>query len=267
MSCNRYVRWMDGLLLGERLGGRASELFEHLRGCDRCAARYDRVMSVARALRPPSDEPSGEELATIGDSIAARTPRPRRRATLFQALAGAGMLVAAATAAVVLMVPAPLPSDEEVQPRGRAATFDADLRAYCLRQQGDTVSVVAVSDAVHGDLRCAVTDAVQFAYRLRSPATAFLAIVGTDEDGRLHPYQPRPPGDRAQAVFATDREQVLAGSVRLGVNHRPGKVRIVALFSASPLTLQQVEAALARASDGEPSQPLRLLSLQLEVTR
>lgn len=265
MSCRRYVKWMDRLAENGEPRGDSREVYAHLATCPSCARYYNRVVLVLRQLQPVPGEVSPAELAFIGDAVVSglRTRQPR----------GWGLrtfvaLVATASVAglTLFVLPATRPGPGEVQSRGEAGAVDADLRAYCLRQQGDDVMVVSVSDPLTGRLSCGLADAVQFAYRLRAPDAAWLYIVGLDQDGRLLEYQPRPPAQTSLPIARHDGEQVLSGSVRLGVNHHAGTVRVIGLVSSEPLTQERVRSALSPGASPSALPAAQRLTLSLELS-
>jgi hypothetical protein len=62
-------------------------------------------------------------------------------------------------------------------------------------------------------------------------------------------------------------DQQIGAAVKLGINHDPGKVRVYALFSDAPVTMQEVQAAADRLREQgrKPSQIDALPLLRTDV--
>jgi len=94
-----------------------------------------------------------------------------------------------------------------------------------------------------GEGRVSLSDFVQFGVRgLRAPA--FLTVAGIDDYGEPHIYFPR-PGSPPRPIAAGPSGPV-GSSINLARGHRPGPLRVYALFSSEPLPESKVRAAVAR---------------------
>jgi hypothetical protein len=77
-----------------------------------------------------------------------------------------------------------------------------------------------------------------------------VTIVGVDADGGVHRYVPR-AGGAALSVQPADGPTVVGPSIDLGQGHRPGRIRLIAAFSAQPLDNDAL-AALTGADGSRP---------------
>jgi hypothetical protein len=88
-------------------------------------------------------------------------------------------------------------------------------------------------------------DYLQLSYAgLRSPAYA--TVVAIDDSGAEHPYVPRPDAEPLR-VGPTRQPRELGPSVYLG-RQRPGRFRLFAVFSETPLDARAIREAAARAA-------------------
>jgi hypothetical protein len=186
---------------------------EHLAGCEACAVYYDRVCRVERTLE--KSELSARQLRSVEARLfpqaEAKILRPRFWAP-----------IAAAAAAVVLFMV--IPKQDEFGARG---TGDGSIEAICLDDSG------APSTPCH------VSGTLQLRYTAK--AARYLFVFGKTEQGELLWYTPTPAAPESVRVPAAPNGATLPFSTRLAVNHRPGRVRIYALFTAEPVALSDVE--------------------------
>ncbi len=146
---------------------------------------------------------------------------------------------------------------EELQPRGpaaRSAQRVLGLRAFCLRQlpglPAQVTGLAPVTDPASGSAStssttCGISDILKFAYTNHSELP-YLFLVGLDEKLAIKWYEPHPPARTSLKVRADVVDEPLPRAVRLAVNHTAGQLRLYALFSARPVTAEQVEQAVAR---------------------
>jgi hypothetical protein len=126
------------------------------------------------------------------------------------------------------------------------------------------------------DRGCAVDELLGFSVRLGAEgltpehaakladAPLQLSVFGLADDGSVRYYLPTPSDPSSPTLGLTSRWQPLPLSVRLAVNHRPGRVRVFALASPTRATVADIDrlaAALvgqARAEVDDPPWHLRL---------
>ncbi|HZS39637.1 MAG TPA: hypothetical protein VFF06_22550 [Polyangia bacterium] len=264
----KYSRLVDEVITSELPASKWERLRKHLQGCARCRARYNKAVLAERMLNggPKAPDfmtrPSPAELDRI-----ARAVVPGGDANAWQRLlqwfaaptqrwVATGMVAAAAA---LLLIPVlrhgtKAPAPETFQPRGgkgpvelfsknlngKTVERSAGLRAFCLIKD----QVQALDPKGAAAPRC--DRSAQLKLAVSNPGGfKNLFLVGMDGEHDLKWYAPRPPETHSVAApLETQGIDVPVGaSVRLAVNHRPGPVRIFALFSDSPVTAAEVEAA------------------------
>lgn len=269
-------RLIDEVVLDELRDSRWERLRAHLGGCPACRARYNKAVRATRMLAggPAAvDTPSPQELARIGRAVLGPEPKGgfSRLLEWFSPVQrwSAGLVAAAAVIALVPLVgkltAQKHAADPEFQPRGGQHTGKpvnlyhngqperpASLRAFCL--DGDKVQPLdplmppGAAALKAFAPKCAVTSQLKLA--VSNPGKfQRVFLVGVDAARDLKWYAPRPP--EAESVVAPQPKEgepgavPIGASIRLGVNHDAGALRIFALFSDKPVTTTEVEAAVA----------------------
>jgi hypothetical protein len=269
MSHEKYIRLIDEMIVGDVGGSDWDELHLHLGGCVPCRARYDRVSRAERMLHggpKAMDTPSSSTLKRLEGAIVARVAAPApawQRALQWFAPTQRWATGVAAAAAVAVLIPflvrSPTPppigqSGGEFQTRGATPTHErtAGLRAFCIGDDGVTPRCARTTQ-----LRLTVSNGGKFHN---------VFVIGFDDDFNPKWYAPRPP--EQQSVAAPDGvDQQIGAAVKLGINHDPGKVRIYALFSDTPVSTQEVQSAADRLREQgrKPSQIEGLPLLRTDV--
>jgi hypothetical protein len=263
MSHERYIKLIDEMIVGDVGTSDWNELNAHLSGCTACRARYDRVSLAERMLHggPKAlDTPSSSTLKRLEGAVVGRVAAPVpawQRALQWFAPTQRWAVGVAAAAAVVVLLPflarSPTPPGE-FQSRGATPTHErtAGLRAFCIGDEGVTPRCARTTQ-----LRLTVSNGGKFGR---------VFVVGFDDDFNPKWYAPRPP--EQQSVSAPDGiDQQIGAAVKLGINHDPGKVRVYALFSDTPVTTQEIQAAADRLREQgrKPSQIDALPLLRTDV--
>jgi hypothetical protein len=128
------------------------------------------------------------------------------------------------------------------QPRGSAGVFRPGLlglEVFCMRDRRLVAPPPRV-DATTPDARCHIDDELQLMIT-RTADHPHLLVLGLLDDPGAASVGPRPlwyypvPPTGESGLAPRGENQPLGQAVRLAVNHRPGRLRIVALFSRSPL--------------------------------
>ncbi len=133
------------------------------------------------------------------------------------------------------------------------------MRAFCVENDAilDDAPVAAPFR-----LRCPRGASLQFAYT--ATRSRNLLIIGRGDDGRFRFYLPR-PGEPALTVEAPAVDRPLGPSFRLAVNHAPGRVDVLALFSDRPLDPRAVGETLLGSLDRAAAMADNAGRLELEV--
>jgi hypothetical protein len=131
------------------------------------------------------------------------------------------------------------------------------------------------------DRGCALDELLGFSIRLGdddldpvaaaslAAAPLHLSVFGISEDGEVHYYLPNPDASERPALAVNDRWTALPMSIRLAVNHGPGRVRVFALASERAPSIADIDRLAAtlfghpRASVDDPPWHLRLEAHEL----
>ena len=132
--------------------------------------------------------------------------------------------------------------DDPFQPRGGGSREDSrlQLRAFCLRQ-GAVVRTYSSGHPGAPAARCLGSDHLQLMLTHKAGYPYLLVFGQHTSPGRkeaLTWYYPAPPtGESGPAPRQVDNAPLGQG-IRLNVNHRPGRVRLLAVFSREPLSAE-----------------------------
>jgi hypothetical protein len=259
MACEkRYERLIDQMLL-EEAPGEWDKLRQHLKGCEPCRNRYNRVALAERMLHGGPDkvfEPSPLELDRIAHSIFPAEKSAWQRALQWFRPTHYVAMSALAAAAILLLIPilsnAPI-DHPQVGPKGSSGPIElfqsrggpspearqAGLRAFCLEGQ----KVLPLEQKGAQPPRC--DRSAQLKLAVSNPGSyKSVFLVGMDDDHAPKWYAPRPPIAESIPAPAGIQDTPVGGAVRLEVNHGPGRVRIFALFSDKPVRAPEVESAV-----------------------
>ncbi len=229
---------------GELVADQAAALDEHARSCLHCQAVLGELKALTAAIAAAPPLPEVDLVAAVRQR-AALPPRRRSVARLsWSGAAAAGALAAALALAVAVRGGR---SDRVAAPQARGAPTSPDawvrLRAYRALPDGRTVELTPGGHLGRGD-------GVLIAYDNLDPAPwPFVMVVGADRAGRAFWYYPAlsRDGDDGRSVPARAGAAVeLPDEVRHTL--APGPLRLFALFSRAPLSVREVERALAAAA-------------------
>jgi hypothetical protein len=132
-------------------------------------------------------------------------------------------------------------------PRGVQAPYETHLFLFCVEGEGENAVVrrldrpAAMSSQAD---TCAMAGELQFALTNLTDNYPFLYVFGLDKKGRRLWYLPTPRKKRSLAIPTGIREALLGESIILHVNHRPGRARVFAVFSKTPLSENDITPAL-----------------------
>ena len=144
-----------------------------------------------------------------------------------------------------LTPPPPAPSVKKKRMRPPAA----QLWVHATRRNETTPDPVRLVAELPDDetQEISLQDSIQFGYRVRGPRYA--VILGVDEAGGVHYYYPTDvallPTARADSA---SEETLVRPAVDLAAKHRAGLLRIVGLFSTTPIDPSQLAQAIQAVS-------------------
>ncbi|QDG51816.1 hypothetical protein FIV42_14015 [Persicimonas caeni] len=207
----------------------------------------DQMLDEERSASEQTDSASSADVVDLG------AERSRRMQVLRQlSLAAAVLLVAGASWYAFNQNQsqnnnAVVTNNDEFQPRSAATTdrtgpFDTPaIEIFCAERTADGMQFTGTKDAPFGLLSCPKNAELKLAYDNASPELSHAAFFGVSQKGRIYWYGPTPADMGAVEVGATDELTPFGESIRLGVNHEPGKVRVIGLFAAEPLDFPSLE--------------------------
>ncbi len=235
-------------------------LRDHLRGCGRCHAYYDRAAETMAALGPGGRLVAhGRERARLlaaldgpaAAGIAARAATIRRPLRVLPWL-----LLPAAAAATLALWPRPAP-ENDIAWRGVAesAAYEPALHllVYASRKQPDGRALDPVRLTADlpgsGEGQVSRRDYLQFGYR-NLDGEAFLVVLGFDGRGRVHQYLPR-PGTAPLRLEPAPGARSVGASLDVAKAHDPGQVQVLALITPAPLDADDLARRLGAAKNRE----------------
>jgi hypothetical protein len=242
-SCAQFHPMIDSLVAGRLARDEWRTLHEHAAGCGACRDRYNRTVLAARMLAGGPAAARRQlpvEAAGIARFVMASTRPPLgERVRRFLLRPRFTFAVAAAAAAAFVLMLRPRPPAERWNARGGAERAVA-VRAFCL-----TEDAVTALDPAAQPPRCPATAQLKLAATNRA-RRARVFLVGVDSAYRVKWYAPRPP-ETASVPFPGGgaSDEPVGGAIQIGVNHRPGPLRIYGLFSDKPVSADEVRAAVS----------------------
>ena len=160
---------------------------------------------------------------------------------------GAATAVLLAVALVVPPVLHRLRGQDEFQSRGVAAGSGAGVRAVCVgTEPGAQPFVRAVLPGGGGrEAGCRLSDTLHFTYANVAPGAGqpfeYLFVFGVDASLQPHWYYPQEEeGSSIRLAAGALEEGRLPGGIALSVRHGAGPVRVFALFTHRPVSVDEV---------------------------
>ncbi len=229
------------------------------------AERFDSLALADRALQD-SDEPTdferdfgrawfdasldamlAEEREEQDDSHGGKTDnvvqlRPRKQPIAAWASAAAVLLMGAFTLTQAPTVAPPAFQARTAAVAGWQPRPDAPkLMAFCVERQAGEVVFNGPDEAPFGVVACPNDAELKLAVEKPGDTWKWAAFFGVYEDGTVLWYGPTPVAPKPVALDSTQDLQPIGESIRLGVNHKPGPVRVHALFTTEPVDFDQLE--------------------------
>lgn len=226
-------------------GARPEDASTHLAGCDRCRARLELLEDSSHRTAA-----STERLLQAALASARRPALPARgRWRWFTPRLALTAVAVAGLASVMLVHPWSRTAPSATTP---VASLDE------LRVKGTTLRFYVLRDGKvlpgHSGGAFRAGDALRFVVSTGAPS--FFFLVGADSSGKVSAYHPF--GGHASTKIAPATDVPLPGSLVL--DDARGTEFFIGIFSAEPLSLGRVEAALDQAlgkrrrSSAEPPQ-------------
>jgi len=126
---------------------------------------------------------------------------------------------------------------------------EPDLEVFCARRDERGVRFDGSTDDSLGMLTCPKDGEIKITYRNHAPELGYVVFFGVDSQGSYYWYGPTPVAK--EPIRAKRSEDLVphGESIRLAVNHRPGKLRVHAVFTTEPIDFESLNQRL-EAADG-----------------
>ena len=146
------------------------------------------------------------------------------------------------------------PSNDRIALSSQTSLIDIEyaVKGFIQGEPGTGIrlfKVVAKGTRVKESSALMLDDIITFSYTRVAKGIGYLALIGLQQDGRLLWYYPDYSEVQSTAIKGDNVDEPLHDGIDLSVNHRPGWLRIVALFSEHPLTKQLIEQRLAQLTE------------------
>jgi hypothetical protein len=126
---------------------------------------------------------------------------------------------------------------------------EPDLEVFCARRDERGVRFAGSTDDSLGVLTCPNDGEIKIAYRNHAPELGYVVFFGVDAEGTYYWYGPTPAAKEPVQAERSDDLVPHGESIRLEVNHRPGRLRIHAVFTTEPIDFDSLNQRL-EAADG-----------------
>ncbi len=264
-------------LFTEGLNGKATRhLWKALRQCPSCAQLYEQYSKMEAVLTKSVDNVSVFSVERTRNAVLTRhfaTPPPLKSRwfkRLLPIVAALGAILTillfflkGADSHRVSLAHISTADMREPSPRGetRSSVSYAGFRIFAVSPQDQNVREGSGLN---------IEDIITFTYTWTRDGSGYLILFGLQEDvdGPLWYY---PDGGQGHSVrIAGNRvDEPLGDGIRLNVNHHPGLLRIVSLFSKNPIDVHSINVAVEKLRQHgnlmDPGTPIRLDMFQGDV--
>ncbi len=256
-------RRIDALFTAGLSPAKRTRLLAEVEGCDACAGYYGRYQLLEDVLTGTAEgvSPFVRERVLEGALAATSAENPGTVTVHWGRWSTIGATaVAAAGVVILLLLPldphlssrTPLPENTGLVPapvlaaKGYPAdaTADIGIRVFQVAKSGNRVDEKSA---------VALEDILTFTYTFATPHDGYLALFGFQETGEVHWYYPDYEEGKSIRIKGDKVDEPLGDGFDLSVNHTPGWLRIVAIFSDQPIDVAAVESGvdeLRRGGDG-----------------
>lgn len=248
---------LESLFVEDALPEDPQALWRELQEDEGARAHFENLAYAARALedapRSSMERALGEAtfLAALDEQLAREhEPEPSNVIPLFSRLrpwVALGVAAAAVALVSTQITQDPAAPTDTFQPRSATSTPKAstakspEIQAYCVEVNDGRVQFTGPEDAPFGVVTCPEHAELKLAYLTHDPRFAYVAALGVDAEGSIHWYGPSPASPDPIAARLQATPVPLGESIVLSVNHKPGAVRVHAVFSSEPLGYDTVK--------------------------
>ena len=253
-----------------------AELAKHLRHCESCREDFDRQVAIDRELSTLSGVEPIPELTPLERAIAAsrifaldeRAPKTRWGWGWRLGLVAA----AAALLLVALLVSRLVSSPPALDPRppsqfAARGAGDLALRLFCVASPESKGKRFRPAVSSAGKVAsCALGEHLKLAYLATHPKARYVWILSLDEKKQINWYYPLANATRGVTLKVGPSLRPLPGMIKLSINHRPGEVKVLAIFSAEAISGAEIRAAV-KALREVPLAKISSLNLAAETVQ
>ncbi len=226
-----------------------SQLFNTLNICDKCARAYQKHQYLESGLLGTRDPITHFTLERVEAAVLdATTSKERRRTSLFSKWSLAAVGAVAVALLALFLVPAVPSSDRAaLAPDARFVPIDLVARGRIpdkTSMVGIRVLKVAEPDEVEETASLSIDDIITFTYTRAAQQAGYLTIFGIQQSGELLWYYPDYGEKQSIETPGDVVDEPLGEGIKLSVNHEPGWLRIVSIFSTEPIVVDKIEATI-----------------------
>ncbi|NOZ86894.1 MAG: hypothetical protein GXP49_11615 [Deltaproteobacteria bacterium] len=242
-----HALFVDGVLPP----GSASRLDEHLRQCSACASLYSRYARLEDALCNAPDKGTvfsrDRVMARVMEQVLpCATGSPKRTSRRARLALSAAVLAAAASLVLVLAPPGRDDSKVDLPPGARLLEVGPVSKGGEATDTSNVgIRMFKVTDRSRleeaGEKGLDLNDVVTFTYTNVEKGIGYLALFGLQSGPEVHWYYPGYEGSESIRIRNGVVDEPLGHGFKLCVNHEPGPLAVVAVFSGRPLDREELE--------------------------
>lgn len=239
------------------------ECFEQIKHDPDAQAHFNALAMADRALGECWDNPGVFEqhigelafLGALDAQLAAETSKHKPQGAKIIPWPKTRIFAAAASMLIIglgaLFAKNMLPQEPQFQARHTTTTpkpFEkASISLFCVTQAKDGFAIFErPGDFEFGVLQCPIKNGhLKLAYTNPYAKLKHMAVFGTDAAGNILWYLPNPARTQTVAIDVHEQMQPIGQTIQLNINHKPGKVRVHALFSQQPIDYHSLKANIA----------------------
>ncbi|MFP4600012.1 MAG: hypothetical protein ACLFVJ_17275 [Persicimonas sp.] len=119
-----------------------------------------------------------------------------------------------------------------------------ELELFCAQRTSEGVNFTGKEDAPLGLISCPLDAELKLAYRNTATQLRYAAFFGVDQTGKIYWYGPTPSDGAPLEIEPSATVEPVGESIRLAVNHRPGRIRVVGVFASDPIRFSELRRGL-----------------------
>ncbi len=224
-------------------------LADHLKSCPACRILARTLASADRMLGEQCGAPAGVspfEIDLAWQAVATRlkiSGKSSRRwfipSSFLRGRRFARLLPVAVGLALVLVVGMFIATRRTGGFAARGAAAAPDLQLVCIPPGDKAAPRPARTD--DGPAACRIDETLGFAYLNPTGRFGGLALYAVDGEDNVLWYAPNPAEPGGLTLETATRPRALDRTVRLAVNHHPGRYTLVAAFTRRPIELDKLD--------------------------